>query len=50
MIKIELKEEELDLVLQALATQPYRSVATIIQNIVGQAQAAKQSAPKEEAK
>jgi len=38
MIKVELKEEELDLVLQALAQQPYRSVAGLIQNILGQVQ------------
>lgn len=50
MIKIELKEEDLDLVLQALAAQPYRTVANVIQNLVGQAQAAKQPVPKQEVK
>jgi hypothetical protein len=39
MINITFKPEELDLVLQALSTQPYRSVVGVIQNIVNQAQA-----------
>lgn len=42
MIKVEFKEEELEAVLQALAQQPYRTVAGLIQNIVGQAQQQKQ--------
>jgi hypothetical protein len=47
MIKIELKEEELDLVLQALAQQPYRTVAVLIENIIKQAR--EQSQPTEKA-
>jgi hypothetical protein len=50
MIKIELKQEELEVLLQALAQQPYRSVASLIQNIVGQAQQQTKATPKEEAK
>jgi hypothetical protein len=37
MIKIEFKPEELDLVLQALSQQPYRSVVALIENLVKQA-------------
>ena len=50
MIKIELKQEELEVLLQALALQPYRSVAGLIQTMVGQSQQQTKTTPKEEAK
>jgi len=37
MINITFKPEELDLVLQALSQQPYRTVAPLIENLIKQA-------------
>jgi hypothetical protein len=37
-MKLEFTKEEVDLILQALSQQPYRSVVAIIQNIVTQAE------------
>lgn len=39
MIKLELKEDQLEVVLQALSQQPFRAVASLIENILGQARA-----------
>jgi hypothetical protein len=46
-MKITLKEQDVETVLQALAQQPYRTVAVLIEDIIKQAR--EQSQPKEKA-
>jgi hypothetical protein len=46
MLKLELSKEQVEAVLQALAQQPYRSVVSLIEAIVKQAQAQTQQEEK----
>lgn len=47
MLKLELSKEQVEAVLQALAQQPYRSVVSLIEAIVKQAQAQTQTQQEE---